>query len=59
MSPACGAVGHGDGDGAVELDDGGWSELSELGVEGDDAGPVGFGGVRARAWQAAISAWRR
>ena len=28
------AVGHGDGDGAVELDDGGWGEVGELGVEG-------------------------
>jgi hypothetical protein len=34
-----GAVGHGDGNGTVELDDGGWSELSELGVEDDDAAP--------------------
>ena len=39
-----GAVGHGDGHGTVELDDGGWSELGELGIEGDDAEPVGFGG---------------
>src|SRR5450432_4178646 len=38
-----GAVGHGDGYGAVELDDGRGDELSELGVEDDDAGPVGFG----------------
>src|ERR1700730_14063758 len=38
-----GALGHGDGDGAVELDDGGGDELGELGVEDDDAGPVGFG----------------
>jgi hypothetical protein len=37
-----GAVGHGDGYGAVELDAGG-DELGELGVEDDDAGPVGFG----------------
>ena len=39
-----GAVGHGDGYGAVEFDDGGGAELGELGVEEDDAGPVGFGG---------------
>ena len=38
-----GAVGHGDGYGAVELDDGGGDELGELGVEDDDAWPVGFG----------------
>jgi hypothetical protein len=36
-------VGHGDGYGAVELDDWGWGELGEFGVEDDDAGPVGFG----------------
>ena len=36
------SVGHGDGYGAVELDDGGGDELGELGVEDDDAGPVGF-----------------
>jgi hypothetical protein len=38
-----GAVGHGDGYGTVELDDGGWSELGEFRVEDDDAVPVGFG----------------
>jgi hypothetical protein len=37
-----GAVGHGDGYGTVEFDDGGWSELGEFGVEDNDAGPVGF-----------------
>src|ERR1700685_4677211 len=38
-----GAVGHGGGYGVVELDDGRWSELGKLGVEDDDAEPVGFG----------------
>ncbi len=38
-----GAVGHGDGYGSVELDDGGGDELGELSVEHDDASPVGFG----------------
>jgi hypothetical protein len=37
------AVGHGDGYGAIELDDGGGDELGELGVEDDDAVPIGFG----------------
>ena len=37
------AVGHGDGYGTVEFNDGGWSELGEFGVEDDDAGPIGFG----------------
>ena len=37
--------GHGDGDGAVEFDDGGGCGLGESGVEGGDAEPVGgFGG---------------
>ena len=34
-----GAVGHGDGYGTVEFDDGGWSELGEFGIEDDDAAP--------------------
>ena len=38
-----GAVGHGDGHGAVELDDRGGDKLGELGVEADDAAPIGFG----------------
>ena len=37
-----GAVGHGDGDGTVEFDDGGWSELGKFVVEVYDAGPIGF-----------------
>ena len=48
-----GAVGHGDGYGAVELDDGGGDELGELGVEDDDAWPVGFG------WRASAGGGRR
>jgi hypothetical protein len=36
-----GAGGHGDCDGAVELDDWGGCEAVELGVEGSDAMPVG------------------
>src|SRR5690606_39191162 len=35
-----GAEGHGDGDGAVQLDDGGAGELGQRIVEGDDAAPV-------------------
>ena len=38
-----GAVGHGDGYGAVELDDGRWSELGEFSVKDDNAVPIGFG----------------
>ena len=38
-----GAVGHGDGYGTIEFDNGGWSELGELGIEDDDAVPIGFG----------------
>ena len=37
------AVGHGDGYGAVELNDRRWSEPGELGVEDNDTGPIGFG----------------
>jgi len=36
-----GAVGHGDGYGAIELDDRGWGQVSQFGIEGYDAGPVG------------------
>jgi len=39
-----GAVGHGDGYGTVEFDDGGSHELGEFGIEDNDAVPVGFGG---------------
>jgi hypothetical protein len=38
------AVRHGDGDGAVELDDRGRVEPAEGVVEADDATPVGVGG---------------
>ncbi|HEY5398064.1 MAG TPA: hypothetical protein VIL16_22000 [Trebonia sp.] len=44
LGRAVGAVGHGDGDGAVELDDRGRGERAEGLVERDDAGPVGVGG---------------
>src|SRR5690349_11162531 len=43
-----GAVGHGDGDGAIEFDDGGCREMRKLFVEAGDARPIRFfGGASA------------